>query len=352
MHGDRTSDIEHQLIQQGQIEDSRSRAPPMNVNVHTHNASHRFDSSDGMSDRAFYEDSGADSGSFSDEGFPSGSDDIDPDLQSLKDAVPFDSVTDELKARLHLTETKAAAPLLLPPKDYDTVVRRHGDIDKANKRKCLQIPIVGSRHRNGSDESGIEVPSPTSSEGKTNSMDMTDDKISPLGQSYEVSSPPTTPGSNYNVYPPRSPTSARSPMTPRSSSSFDQYPRKSRPASSSGIHSNRSSENFSDIATKSRGVYGGNSHVADVPPADYDGYNEAPIMRQKSGMYSNRDLTQSMPANMLQKEMDYGYAVVPKRLSRNNSRKSYNDPVVSPRVDMDYGDRRVGGVRRVNSMYR
>ncbi|KAL4224150.1 hypothetical protein ACF0H5_017603 [Mactra antiquata] len=358
MHSDRTADIEQDLMRQGHIDDLGDRVPPMHVNVHTRNSSHRFDSSDGMSDRAFYEDSGADSGSFSDEGFPSGSDDIEPDLQSLKDAVPFDSVTDELKTRLRLTETKGAAPLLLPPKDYDTVVRRHGDLDKATRRKCLQIPIVGSRHRNGSDESGIEVPSPTSSEGKANSMDMSAEKISNPGQSNGVSTPPTTPGSNYDIYPPRSPKSARSPMTPRSSQGFDQYPRKSRPmSSSSGVHSNRSSEHYpaSPSSGGPRAFYeGGVQHVTDVPPADYDQYNEAPILRQKSNMYSHRDLTQSMPATMIQQELDYGYAVVPKRaLSRNNSRKSYNEPIImSPRVDMDYSDRRGGNVRRVNSMYR
>ncbi|XP_045174093.2 uncharacterized protein LOC123535470 [Mercenaria mercenaria] len=357
-NADRTLEIERQLAQQGQIEDTPSRVP-IDVHVRTNNMNHhRFNSSDGMSDRAQFEDSGADSGSFSDEGFPSGSDDIDPDLQSLKDAVPFDSVTDELKARLRLTETKGAAPLLLPPKDYDTVVRRHGDLDKATKRKCLQIPIVGSRHRNGSDESGIDVPSPTSSEGKPNSnLDLSDDKISSsIHSSNGISTPPTTPGNKYDVYPPM--TSPRSPLTPRSSSSYDQYPRRSRPASSSGVHSNRSSENYSSgVEPRSTVIYNGRSHVTDIPPADYDD-NDAPIMRQKVGMYSERDLTKSMPSDMLRQEMDYGYAVVPKRINRHSAKYgSGGSPRVvsdglSPRVDMNYGDRRSGGVRRVNSMYR
>lgn len=363
-NADRTLDIERQLIQQGHIEDQPSRVP-INVHVRTTHMNHnnnRFNSSDGMSDRAQFEDSGADSGSFSDEGFPSGSDDIEPDLQSLKDAVPFDSVTDELKARLRLTETQAAAPLLLPPKDYDTVVRRHGDLDKATKRKCLQIPIVGSRHRNGSDESGIVDPSPTSSEGKPNSnLDLSDDKISSLHSSNGISTPPVAPENRYDVYPPI--TSPRSPMTPRSSSSFDQYPRRSRPASSSGVHSNRSSGNYSSgIEPRSTVIYNGRSHIADIPPADYED-NSAPIMRQKVGMFSERDLTKSMPSDMLKEELDYGYAVVPKRINKHSAKYSnegisprsprvVSDGLSSSRVDMNYGDRRGGGVRRVNSMYR
>lgn len=351
MHAERTAEIERSLVQQGHIEGSQSREP-ITVHVRTNNHMHtsRFNSSDGMSDRAFYEDSGADSGSFSDEGFPSGSDEIDPDLQSLKDAVPFDSVTDELKARLRLTETQGAAPILLPPKDYDTVVRRHGDIDKANKRKCLQIPIVGNRHRNGSDESGIEVPSPTSSEGQANSVNTSDDKIasSMHSGSVGVNSAPTTPSTNYDVYPPM--TSPRSPMTPRSGSSLEQYLRKSRPGSSNsaGVGHNRSSENFANLRSTAI-VYTGSSHATEIPP-DYD---DAPILRQKAGMYSHRDLAQSMPSAMIRKEMDYGYSVLPKRIERQNSAKSKFDSAgLSPRVDMNYGDRRGGAVRRVNSMYR
>lgn len=350
MHADRSAEIERQLIQQGQIEGPTTTRVPIHVHVRTNRPNHhRFDSSDGMSDRAQFEDSGADSGSFSDEGFPSGSDDIDPDLQSLKDAVPFDSVTDELKARLRLTETKGAAPLLLPPKDYDTVVRRHGDIEKAGKRKCLQIPIVGSRNRNGSDESGIEVPSPTSSEGKPNLMDLSDDKMSSsLHSSNDIATPLSARGNKYDVYPPM--TSPRSPLTPTSSSSYDQYPRKSRPASSSGVHSNRSSGNYSSgHEVRSTVIYNGRSHVTDIPPADYDD-DDAPIMRQKIGVYSERNLTQSMPTEALRQEMDYGYAVVPKRANRLSAK--YNSDGLSPRVDMNYGERRAVGVRRVNSMYR
>ncbi|WAR03509.1 hypothetical protein MAR_010067 [Mya arenaria] len=348
MHAERTAQIERQLIQEGHIE-----APTSNSYVairerpRTVRPDYRLESSDGMSDRAFYEDSGAESGSFSDEGFPSGSDDIEPDLQSLKDAVPFDSVTDELKARLQLTETKGAAPLLLPPKDYDTIVRRHGDIDKATKRKCLQIPIVGGRLRNGSDESGIEVPSPTSSEGKHNSIDMSDDRIN---NSAQISSTRTSSRNSYEVYPAKD-----SPMSPRGSG-YEKFRVLSRQTSSASGMSNRSSGtgNYSAPGTprSATQMYNGKQHIADIPPADYD--NDAPILRQKSaaGGYSHRDLTRSMPASMLQQEMDYGYAVVPKRANRLSARSSNNSPAMSPRVDMDYIHPGPPNVRRVNSMYR
>lgn len=353
MFADRTADIERQLIAQGHIEDPRGTHVRQNVRVYTMagmNNNSRFNSSDGMSsDRAVYEDSAADSGSFSDEGFPTGSDEIEPDLQSLKEAVQFDSVTDELKARLRLTETNAAAPLLLPPKDYDTIVRRHGDIDKANKRKCLQIPIVGGRPRNGSDESGIEVPSPTSSEGKHNSMDISDEKISSSVHSGSngISTPPVSSRKNYDVYPPMSP---RSPPISRQNSSYDKYPSRSRPGSASAA-SNRSSGNYSaDTGNSSAIIYNGSQrHIADIPPADYD--IDAPILRQKTGMFSHRDLTKSMPASMLQTELDYGYAVSPKRLSKNKRSDNYTPVSMSPRPENDYA-RSHSGVRRVNSMYR
>lgn len=371
-YADRTADIERQLIQQGHIEDPRGSFTkeyrPQVISINNNN--YRFNSSDGMSDRAYNEDSAADSGSFSDDAYPSGSDEIEPDLQSLREAVPFDSVTDELKTRLRLTETNNAAPLLLPPKDYDTVVRRHGNIDKADKRKCLQIPIVGApKNRNGSDESGIEIPSPTSSEGKE-AMDISDDKISSSAHSGSNDAPsPITSPRDYDVYPPVK--SPRSPMTPSSTSSYERYPRGSRNISTSSAYSSRSSGTYPDSGSTI--IYGGPTNMAEIPPADYA--SDEPIMRRKDHVQSARDLTKSMPASLLQQEMDYGYAVHPQRLSRNsaglgqsaklsdkgrsprNSAKNstkVSELGLSPRVDMDYGRNVavVGGVRRTHSMYR
>ena len=42
---------------------------------------------------------------------------MEADLQSLSDVKPFDDVAAELKHRLRLGD----GPLLLPPKDYDTI---------------------------------------------------------------------------------------------------------------------------------------------------------------------------------------------------------------------------------------
>lgn len=52
---------------------------------------------------------------------------------------PFESVKEELEYKL-----KQRAPLLLPPKDYDTVVRRHGHVDIRDEVKSRHASIVGS----------------------------------------------------------------------------------------------------------------------------------------------------------------------------------------------------------------
>jgi hypothetical protein len=68
--------------------------------------------------------------------------DIEPDLQSLKETMAFDNVTDELKQRLNISK-KEGAPILLPPKDYDTISRARGNMNSIDKRKCLNETIVG-----------------------------------------------------------------------------------------------------------------------------------------------------------------------------------------------------------------
>ncbi|CAH1801562.1 unnamed protein product [Owenia fusiformis] len=55
--------------------------------------------------------------------------------------LAFLSVNDELRAKLKLD----TAPILLPPKDYDTVRRKHGDLEGIEERKSQQKPIVGDR---------------------------------------------------------------------------------------------------------------------------------------------------------------------------------------------------------------
>lgn len=151
MHADRIREIEISLMEKGEIDDPR------------------IGSSDGMSDTRT--DSGHSDHSapnsiastFSEDDLPS-SEDIEPDLQSLKEVMAFDSVTSELKERLVGNQNKVSAPLLLPPKDYDTISRKHGNLEAIEKRRCLQLSIVGNaspRTRNRSDESGIDLSSPS-----------------------------------------------------------------------------------------------------------------------------------------------------------------------------------------------
>ena len=71
------------------------------------------------------------------------SDPRDPDLDrdiEKESPAPFMSVTDELKVKL---ADRTSAPLLLPPKDYDTICRRHGKIDDVFLNKSLNVDIVG-----------------------------------------------------------------------------------------------------------------------------------------------------------------------------------------------------------------
>lgn len=333
---DRTAEIERQLIRQGAIEDARERVGP--ITAHVRPNIYRLDSSDGMSDKALYEDSGADSGSFSDEGLPSGSDDIEPDLQSLKDAVPFDSVTDELKTRLRLTETKGAAPLLLPPKDYDTIVRRHGDVTKASNRKCLQIPIVGSRNRNGSEESGIEIPSPSNSEENTNSAD--NKILFAYSNTNDFSSPPTSPSILYPLK-----TSQKHPLTQSNSYPCGKFSRTAAArTTSSSVISNQSPGSSPAVESRTTILYNGKTRVTDIPPPDYE--NETNILKQKPGMHSNGDITQRLPAAVFHKKIDHGCTALLKRYDQH-SHAGYNE---TPRVEAAYGQN--AGVRRMNSLYR
>lgn len=100
----RINEIERDLAEKGEIEDPR------------------LASSDGMSERTHTgTDSAAGSASESvyseDESPTFGSDDMEADLQSLNDVQLFDNVASELKHRLKMVD----GPLLLPPRDYDTI---------------------------------------------------------------------------------------------------------------------------------------------------------------------------------------------------------------------------------------
>jgi len=59
-------------------------------------------------------------------------------------AVPTSvaSLASELKARL-----ATGAPILLPPKDYDTVTRSRGNLNGIEDRRCVNVNVVGGRTR-------------------------------------------------------------------------------------------------------------------------------------------------------------------------------------------------------------
>jgi len=56
--------------------------------------------------------------------------------------TPVASLANELKARL-----ATGAPILLPPKDYDTVSRSRGNLNGIDERRCVNVNIVGGGPR-------------------------------------------------------------------------------------------------------------------------------------------------------------------------------------------------------------
>ncbi|CAL1543925.1 unnamed protein product [Lymnaea stagnalis] len=139
-------EVEMELIRKGEVDDLRVDSGDIVADPHT-------------TDSAL----GSASSAYSDDEPPNfNNDEIDFDLQSLRDVQPFDNVADELKYRLQIEDK----PLLLPPRDYDTISRAHGNLEQINKRRCMNLNIVGpnalEKERNGSSESGVDLISPGS----------------------------------------------------------------------------------------------------------------------------------------------------------------------------------------------
>lgn len=340
-NANRVNEIERELADKGEIEDPR------------------LTSSDGMSDPHTGTDSAAGSASgsaYSDESPTFGSDDMDSDLQSLNDVQAFDNVAAELKHRLRMHD----GPLLLPPKDYDTISRARGNLIDINDRRCMNLNIVGEggpgaagtgkdqRDRNGSEESGIDLASPSSDTGDVVN------RFSPFHPTSGNTSPGTQPVENGFVYPPRQPLGDRGYPRPVGSAS-PGIVRQLSQNSGFSTHSSRASHH-SDNSGDSAPIYGRSSNNSSnnltaqfqgqppplndsdfLPPADYldDEYSfshEPVLMRPKgmplpgqrphsSGMRGSGAgspmLMQSLPANILQQEM-----------GRHNPR---NGPLNSPR---------------------
>ncbi|KAK3611687.1 hypothetical protein CHS0354_034351 [Potamilus streckersoni] len=325
-HAERLRDIERQLILQGEIEDPR------------------LNSSDGMSER-HTTDSGADSNSFSDDNYPFNEsdemDEIEADLRSLHETVPYDSVTEELKNRLRMTEKNEAPPLLLPPKDYDTLHRNYGDLGKSVARKCLQIPIVGSdlksrRPRNSSEDTGIEIPSPTSSEGKITGLDNSDRLSSGHSSSNGIPTPPIS-ARDY-IYPPKL---ERANLSPRTSGDYDRA--RQPPSRQLSMNSGYSGHSYRSESSEGHSAYTHerkSNNFTDIPPADYEESPEPILMRRDIEYLPNQ--TRNVPSDDIQREMDYGYAVVAKRLPARES---------SDRMSGSYGAPSFG-LHRVNSVHK
>lgn len=211
----------------------------------------RLTSSDGMSERATVgTDSGSGAGSVysSEDGSPTfGSDEMEDDLRSMADVREFDSVASELKQRLKMVD----GPMLLPPKDYDTISRARGNLKDINSRRCLNLSVVGegrladevtppSRDRNGSVESGVDVTSPASDAQLQKQPPTSKSPGSTSSGSPRAGAPPE----NGFVYPPRVPrpppaASHRSPELPRPAHARQSSLESS--ASTYGTHSSRAS---------------------------------------------------------------------------------------------------------------
>lgn len=334
MYAERTKEIELSLASKGLIHDPR------------------LIESDGLSDPRT--DSAADSGAstYSENSFPD-MEDIEPDLQSLKETLAYDNVTDELKQRLSMSK-KEGAPILLPPKDYDTISRARGNLESIEKRKCLNETIVGnsalSRTRNRSDESGIDVSTP--SEDSEDKLSLEKVKFQ-CDEDSPNSSPPL---SARDIYPPQS---ARQPGTPRSGGNDRNIPSRQQ-----SFHSNYSSHSFKSLGGSSSNdgsaiIYKGErvtERVEDLPP-DYD--DEEPVQMRRGGMnWRNTNLNASMPDQSFQRHAyseNLGKSM-PAHVFKNEqiyavvNKKSF-PPVQENRVSDIYSPRSQLQVRRVQSMY-
>lgn len=295
----------------------------------------------------------------SNERSPTGSDDLDADLVSLKDVMPFDSIADELKLRLNMK----AAPILLPPADYDTVSRARGNLEEAQKRRSRNPIIVG--------DGVMEKSDPQT--GSTGSDDiLTPD--SEKGDDHQF------PSEGFYLYPPRSPrefhnepasprgnvfsSAASSPKTPRQG----LVPQHGRQLSNSSTHSHHSNGSGSHplngmydsrdrVASDRLSGYSNSSNsyrdlsAMEEPRSDYPGrdpFHDELLLRPKDVYHRGPHLTNSMPSDVLRREM----AVAGDR--DNHQRHSGHADYADRYSALQPGSPRPGdfAVRRVNSMYR
>lgn len=96
-------------------------------------------------------------------------------------ATLYDSVAAELREKLG----KNDVPILLPPRDYDTVHRQKGNLTGIELRRCLNTNIVGQNIKSGrriessGGSSGIgsdHPPSPDSPDGNDSRFNTVDNQ--------------------------------------------------------------------------------------------------------------------------------------------------------------------------------
>ncbi|KAK6191754.1 hypothetical protein SNE40_003357 [Patella caerulea] len=270
-----------------------------------------------------------------------GSAEMDSDLQSLKDVRLYDSVADELRSRLGIaTETKESGPILLPPKDYDTISRAHGNILETEKRRGLLhlnvsgIPDVStgkdprqpSKMRNSSGESGIDLHSPSSSEHSSKSSG--------------ISGPSTPSNPTYGefAYP------ARNPNFRKDDYGFVNSHQPVGLRVSDPIYGNYQNDGMRHSPRPRVDDIRKDIYISS-PPEDYENSPDFVELRHPESRYKNPMRYSGEPLN---REPVYF----------NNRRPNATDSPIqirrSQEPKLDFYESRPGdyGVRRVNSMYR
>ncbi|KAE8748653.1 hypothetical protein FOCC_FOCC004664 [Frankliniella occidentalis] len=70
----------------------------------------------------------------------------------------YDSLAAELREKLGADTDATHAPILLPPRDYDTVHRQKGNLASVDRRRCLNASIVGVNIKNSKNNALEEEP--------------------------------------------------------------------------------------------------------------------------------------------------------------------------------------------------
>jgi hypothetical protein len=107
----------------------------------------------------------------------SGGSELSPSGPTDKLVTLYDSLAAELREKLNGGKGKVHPPLLLPPRDYDTMHRGKGNLTGVEKRRALNPAIVGDEVKNKNDgvaNSSQDVTS-ASSEGEQSSGIGSDD---------------------------------------------------------------------------------------------------------------------------------------------------------------------------------